>query len=45
MKWKVEMEAMGVQPYLTTYVFLITLAAEAGHTLEMHRNQGKRDSE
>lgn len=30
-KWKVEMEALGVQPYLTTYVFLIALAAEAGH--------------
>lgn len=28
-KWKVEMEALGVQPYLTTYVFLIALAAEA----------------
>ena len=31
-KWKVEMEALGVQPYLTTYVFLIALAAEAGYS-------------
>ena len=43
-KWKVEMEALGVQPYLTTYVFLIALAAEAGHTLEMRRKR-KRDSD
>ena len=44
-KWKVEMEALGVQPYLTTYVFLIALAAEARHTLEMCRNKRKGDSE
>ena len=28
--WKAQMEKIGVQPYLTTYVCLIALAAEAG---------------
>ena len=27
--WKMEMEKLGVQPYFTTYVYLIALGAEA----------------
>ena len=26
--WKLEMEKLGVQPYFTTYVYLIALAAD-----------------